>query len=224
MARLRPWLSLLVGPLCLAACFVLAALALVATGTATPQTVGATLSSAPVAPATAGFALALVVVTRWFARADGLTLASLGWSRPSTKDAALALGAALAFAPLNTFVFFPLVQRADPSFDATAGTVPLAGALLMFGVAVVAEETIYRGYALLTLKARLGPVGAVVATSVAYALLAPGATWPPKAWALGFGAFAAALRLWRGSLWLPAAVHLAASLTPKLIALASPAA
>ncbi|MBL8922001.1 MAG: CPBP family intramembrane metalloprotease [Myxococcaceae bacterium] len=219
MARLRPWLSLVIAPLCLAACFALAAVALLATGKATPEAVGATLQASPVAPATAGFLLAFVLA-RWFARADGLTLAALGWSRPGPKEALVALAAVLVFAPLNTFVLFPLVQRADPSFDATAGTVSLVGAVLMFSAAVVAEETVYRGYALTLLKARLGVAGAVVATSLAYALLAPGATWPPKAWALGFGLLASALRLWRGTLWVPAVVHLGASLTPKLLALA----
>ena len=69
------------------------------------------------------------------------------------------------------------------------------------------------------LKGRLGLAPAVLVTSLAYALLAPGPTWPPKAWAFGFGLLAALLRLWRGSLWVPALVHLAASLTPKLLTL-----
>ncbi len=65
------------------------------------------------------------------------------------------------------------------------------------------------GFALVALEERVGAVRAVIITSLAYALLAPGPTWPPKVWALGFGLLA---------LWPVALVHLAASLSPKLLA------
>lgn len=218
MTRARPWLSLLLPPLLLAASFALTAAVLLAAGAATPETVGAALEASPMVPATLGFVLAFVVVVRWFAKPDGRSLAALGWSTPTRADVVTGVVAAIVFTPLNTLVLFPLVTAADPSFDATAARLPLWGAVLLFGSGVLAEETVYRGYALPALKERVGTMPAVLVTSLAYALLAPGPTWPPKVWAFGFGLLAAALRVWRGSLWPVALVHLSASLAPKLLA------
>lgn len=145
-------------------------------------------------------------------RCDGMDLSV--WN-----DEALAVEVA-GFATLNTFVLFPLVHAADPTFDAELSSLSGTGAVVMMSAAVLFEETTFRGYALVTLKVRLGTPGAVLVTSLAYGLLAPGPTWPPKLWAVGFGLLAAALRLWRGSLWPVALIHLAAALTPKLLAAA----
>ena len=215
MTRARPWLSLLVPPLALASSFAVAAVALLASGSATPETVGARLQAAPALPATAGF-VATFLVVRWFARREGRTLAALGWSTPTTATIGLGLFATVLFTPVNTFVLFPLVHAADPSFDPSASALSLSQALMLFGCAVVAEETTYRGYALVVLEEQLGATRAVVITSLAYALLAPGPTWPPKLWALGFGLLAAGLRRQAGSLWPVALLHLGASLAPKL--------
>lgn len=217
MTRARPWLSLIAPPVALTVSFVVAAVVLVASGAATLETVGARLQAAPAVPASLGFVATFVVVT-FFARREGRTLAALGWGKPSSPTIAIGVVATMLFTPLNTFVLFPLVHAADPTFDPAAKALSLLQAVMLFGCAVVAEETTYRGYALVALEERVGAVRAVIITSLAYALLAPGPTWPPKVWALGFGLLAAGLRRWRGSLWPVAVVHLAASLAPKLLA------
>lgn len=219
MGRARPWLSLVVGPFMLAVCFAIAGLVLIVTNTATRDTVGDALLVRPVIPATAAFLLSFAVVHA-FARRDGFTLGALGWAAPSRATALLGLVATLLFAALNTFVLFPLVHAADPTFDADLSSLSVLEAVVMMSAAVLFEETTFRGYALVTLKERLGVPGAVLVTSLAYGLLAPGPTWPPKLWAVGFGLLAAALRLWRGSLWPVALIHLAAALTPKLLSAA----
>ena len=86
----------------------------------------------------------------------------------------------------------------------------------LLSVAVVAEDTLYRGYAFVALRARHGPVLAVVVTSVFYALLAPGPDLALKAWALLFGLLLAGLRLWRGNLWPVVLAHAVVSLAPKV--------
>lgn len=219
MVRARPWLSLVIGPFMLAVCFAVAALILIVTNTATRDTVGDALLVRPVIPSTVAFLLSFGVVHA-FARRDGFTLGALGWSMPTPVTALLGLAAALLFAALNTVVLFPLVHAADPTFDAELSSLSMTGAVVMMSAAVLFEETTFRGYALVTLKERLGTPGAVLVTSLAYGLLAPGPTWPPKLWAMGFGLLAAALRLWRGSLWPVAVMHLAAALTPKLLSAA----
>jgi membrane protease YdiL (CAAX protease family) len=217
MARARPWLSLVIGPLVLAVCFAGAAAVLIASNAATPDTVGAALQGQPVIPATLAFLLSFVIV-RAFATRDGLSLSALGWAAPTPATALFGVIGALLFAAINTFVLFPLVHGADPTFDAELSTLSLTGAMAMLGAGVLFEETTFRGYALLTLKERIGVPGAVLVTSLAYGLLAPGPTWPPKLWAVGFGVLAAAIRLWRGSLWPVVLIHLAAALAPKLLA------
>ncbi len=217
MVRARPWISLVIGPFMLAVCFAVAGVVLIATNSATRDSVGDALLVRPVIPATVAFLLSFGVV--WvFARRDGFTLGVLGWAVPTPATAILGLVAAVLFAALNTFVLFPLVHAADPTFDAELSSLSMTGAVAMMSAAVLFEETTFRGYALVMLKERLGTPGAVLVTSLAYGLLAPGPTWPPKLWAVGFGLLAAGLRLWRGSLWPVALIHLAAALTPRFLA------
>lgn len=213
----RVWVALLAAPLCLAVAFLpVVAYLLAVRGVATDALQAAIEPLAPW-PASVGFA-ASFVVTRGLARRDGVSLEALGWARPGRADVVVGLAAAAALWAVHQLVLAPAVHRAQPSFDPALARVAFAPALLMMSAGVVAEDTLYRGYALDTLRAKWGPVPALAVTSFAYALLAPGAELPLKAWAFGFGLVLGGLKLWRGSLWPVALVHLAVVLGPKLLA------
>lgn len=216
-ARARPWVSLLVGPLLLAGCFgATAGFFAVARGLREQALFDAVQAHA-VAPATVAFA-ALGLVALRFARAQGLSLAQLGWTRPSLPDVALGLGLGAAVYALDAVVLYPLIQRAQPSFDPSASAFSLPAAVLLLGVAATAEDTLYRGYALTVLSERHGAVVASGVTSVAYALLTPGPELPLKLWAVGFGLLACAVTRWRRSLWPAWLAHVIAALGPKVVA------
>lgn len=211
----RAVVALLVCPLSLLTSFVATGLVLMARG-ASPDELGAALEASPTVPVVLGFGLALVVTMK-FARRDGFSLRTLGWQRPGAVDWLIAAFGGGAFVALNTLLLFPAVAAQDPSFDPSLSTLSLPAALLTFVVAVAAEETIYRGYALELLRTKHSAPLVVVLTSVGYALLAPGTSWAPKAWAFFFGLALASLRWWRGTSWPGALIHLAASLAPKLL-------
>ncbi len=170
-----------------------------------------------VVPATAGFCL-IALMTWLMARRDGLSLRTLGWFRPGLAQLAIGVSVGALVAAINHVWLYPLIQRFQPTFDPSMAEIPLGGAVLMFTVAVAAEESLYRGYALVRLRGRYGSAAAVAATSLFYALLAPGPDAALKVWALGFGAVLAIFRLFTGCLWPVAAAHLMVSLGPKLLA------
>jgi len=207
--------ALLLCPLALLTSFVTWGLVLLARGVPKEE-LGATLQDAPTIPVVLGFGLALLVL-RKFARQDGFSLATLGWATPKLADLGVAALLGVPFVALNSFLLFPRLVELDPSFDPQLRAISLPAAIVTFIVSVVAEETIYRGYALEVLRTRRSVPVVIALTSVGYALLAPGTNLAPKAWALLFGIFLAALRLWRGSLWPGALIHLAASLAPKIM-------
>lgn len=211
----RVWAALVAAPLCLAVAFGSAAgFLVVARGVSADQLPQALPPVAPWA-GLVGFA-AMFFVTHRLARADGLTLAALGWRRPSGIDLAIGVAVAALVAVADASVFYPLVQRAQPSFDPQQAAIPLPALALMLGAGVIAEDTLYRGYAFEVLRARRGLPFTVVVTSLAYALLAPGPEWPLKLWAFGFGVVLVTLRAWRGSLWPVVIVHATAALVARV--------
>ena len=165
-------------------------------------------------PATVGFGLILLLTWR-MARRDQLSHRTLGWRRPLWTAVLVGIGCGLLIATLNQAWLYPLIQRFQPGFDPSLGDVPLIMAALMMGVAIVAEDTLYRGYALVQLQARHGVGAAVGICSLFYALLTPGPELALKVWALGFGLVLSALRLWTGSLWPVVLAHLIVSLGPR---------
>lgn len=214
-ATRRVWLALVGAPFVLGVPFALAAAVLVVVrDVRADELMTAMLPIAPV-PGVIGFA-AIFALSRALARRDGLSWADLGWYAPRARDlaAGVALGALVVAA--NAWLLHPLLARLHASFDPIARAVPLLPALALLTVAVVAEDTLYRGYALPVLRARYGVTRAVLFTSIAYALLTPGPEWGLKAWAFGFGALLAGLRLWRGSLVPVVAAHLFVSVAPRL--------
>lgn len=214
--RHRVWVALLASPFVLGLCFAPAAVFLTVSRGLEGEALAAAMAPIAVFPATVGFS-AIVLLTRWLARRDGLSLEALGWRRPGRADVAVALLAVVALVPPNTRWLFPLVQRLQPGFDPTAAAVSLPALVVTLVVASVAEDTLYRGYALEVLRRRHGAAIAVAITSVLYALITPAQGLPLVLWAATFGAVLAALKLWRGNLWVVSFVHVAAGLTPRLV-------
>lgn len=215
MRRARPYLALLICPVVLACSFVLAALVLIGSGTSLAS-VEHRLVRAPTVPVLLGFSAAFLV-GRWFAALDGRTLSALGWKRPTWSDALLASALIGLLVPLHLWLVFPALAGLDRSFEPNLPSVGLLSAAASFVVAVAAEETIYRGYALTLLRERLSTGAAIVLSAVGYALLAPGSGLALKAWALSLGLLLGATRLLRGTLWPGALLHLSLSLAPKLL-------
>lgn len=219
MTRARVWLALLAMPLGLAAAFAALVAVLVGVRGVPADTLEQVVPSH--APWAVVPAMALsFAVTRALARRDGLDLHALGWRQPSLADAGIGLGAVAVLLPLHQLVFAPMLVRAQPGFDPALRTLALLPAAVMLLASVVAEDTLYRGYALEVLRARWGSLAAIAVTSFAYALLAPGFEFPLKLWALGLGVVLGLLRLAWPSLWPVAVVHAALALGPKLLALA----
>jgi membrane protease YdiL (CAAX protease family) len=169
-------------------------------------------------PASVAF-VALLLLTRFQAKRDGRSMATLGWTwPPRAQEIVVGLGAGGLVAMLDALWFYPLVQRFQPGFDPTLAGTPLWAATAMLLLGVAAEETLYRGYALTRLRQRYGAVVAAVVTSVFYVLLTPGPDVALKVWAFFFGLALAALRMWRGTLWSVALAHVVVSLGPKVVA------
>jgi membrane protease YdiL (CAAX protease family) len=213
----RVWLSLVMTPLALMLSFASFAAYLVLVRSVGPDDLPRTIESSPVVPGAFGFGLALLL-TWWLARRDGSPPSSWGWTRPSLLDLVVGAVAATALAALNAYVLHPLVQRFQPSFDPTVPTVTLAGAALMLAIAVVAEDSIYRGYAFQALWRRYGAPIAFAVTTFFYVLVTPGEGFALRIWTLYFGLILCALRLWRGNLWPVVIVHFLVGLSPKLLA------
>lgn len=212
----RAWVALLVPPAALALAFgAVAALAHLTMGLDGDALVAHVTAVAPV-PTTFGF-LAVLAVTWRLAKADGRSFAALGWTAPPGRDVALGVVVAAALGGLHVGWVYPVLVKLAPTFDPAVRAQALGPLLVMLGVAVVAEDTLYRGYALEALSARHGRVLAAVLTSAAYALLLPQPGWVLKAWALGLGVALAALRLASKTLWPVVVAHAAVALGPRVV-------
>ena len=214
--RWRVWLALGAAPLVLALAFLPVAAWLAEGRGLRGEALTRALQSLAVFPATAGFTAAFLL-TRWLARRDGLLLTDLGWRRPTLADLAVGAVGGAALGVANARWLYPVVQRLQPDFDPTLGGVSLPAVVLTLAVACVAEDSLYRGYALEALKRRHGPVVATALTSACYALLTPSGP-PLMLWAALFGLVLSGVRLWRGTLWPVALIHCAVGLTPRLLA------
>lgn len=215
--RGRAWVALLAPPLVLGICFA----PVVAYFAKSRGLVGLQLQraveGAAVLPACLAFLL-VFAATRRFANLDGYSLAAIGWRRPSLADVCIGFTLSLLASSLQLNVFIPWLARVQPSFDPGVLSMGMAAVVMTLGTSIIAEETLYRGYAWEVLRMRHGAVAAVCATSGGYVLLAPGTEWPLKAWSLGFGIVLAALRAWRGTIWPGLFMHVSVSLVPVLVA------
>lgn len=211
----RMWVALLAAPLVLFAAFAPVVAWLSSQGRLGDDPVKA-MEPIAAGPSVVGFG-ALFLLVRTLARRDGLSLRDLGWTRPSALDVGVGLGVGLGFFALEHLALHPWLIGLRPSFDPTLASTPLPLVLLMLPVAMVAEDTLYRGYAFVRLRERHGVVVAGAVTTVGYALLAPGQGWPLTVFTLGLGVVLFAVRLWRGGLVPVLLVHLVAGVGPVLL-------
>lgn len=158
------------------------------------------------------------LVTRAIARPDGVALVDAGWRRPELADVAVAVGAGIVLNVVNTLLLYPLVQQAQPGFDPALGILGLAPAMVMMGVAIVAEDTLFRGYAFEVLRARHGVGAAVLVTTAFYVPLAGAGGWPLMVWAGYFGIVLCGVKIIRGNLWTVAIAHWLVTMGPRLVA------
>lgn len=165
-------------------------------------------------PAVLGFGT-LLLLTRAFARRDAVVL---GWIRPGAVELAAGGAVGVVVAVLNQLLLHPLIRGVQKDFDPTLPGVSLMAVVVTLGVAVCAEDSLYRGYAFAVLRERHGLVVAGAVTSISYALLTPGGGWPLMAWALGFGVVLFVLRSFSRTIWPCVVAHLVAGLAPKLLA------
>lgn len=174
---------------------------------------------APVAvwPGTLAF-VAIFGLTTLLAGRDGLSWGDLGWCYPTMREVFLGVSVGVGVATLNGAILYPLLQAAQPSFDPLARALSLPAVSLLLGTAIIAEESLYRGYAFIVLRRRYGAIIAWVGPAILYPLLTPGPELPLKLWALGFGFVLGRLRLGTRSLVPVMLAHALVSLGPRLLA------
>lgn len=212
----RVWIALAALPLLLGVTFAPVIAYLASTRGLSGDALAKAMEPLAPLPGAIGFAAALSL-TRWLAKKDGLSLADVGWGRPSAVDVGVGVSLAGVLSAANAYVFYPLIQTSRPTFDPTLPNVSLPAAMALMTVAVVAEDTLYRGYAWTVLQRRHGTLFAVGVTSLFYAAVAPGAGLPLMLWALCFGVVLCGIRLWRKRLWPVVIVHWLVALGPKLV-------
>lgn len=171
------------------------------------------IAPVPVAIAMIG----VLLMSLGLARRDDLSPPDIGWHRLSAEDLAIGVvvGAAVTFG--NLLAVFPRFEIVAPEFDPALLGVPLPLALVTFTIAVVAEDTLYRGYALRQLRRRYNTVAAIVITSAFYAMLTPPFHWQVTAWAFALGTVFCAVRFWRDSLWPVVIAHWIVVLGPRFL-------
>lgn len=212
----RVWAALVAPPFMLALAFFPIIAIAMSSGLQGDALMKAVQDKAPL-PASLAF-VATFILVRFLAKRDGLTLPDVGWRRPTALDVISGAAVALAVHGINVTLCHPSLREAQPSFDPRLTGVSLPVVVVMLGLGMVAEDTLYRGYAWKVLSERHGPASALLVTTLFYVLLAPGTEWPLKVWTLGFGAILGAVRWWRGNVWPVVIVHAVTSLGPKLVA------
>ncbi len=154
--------------------------------------------------------LATLTAVTALRRAGGLSLAAMGLRGGGATPGELALGAALG--PV-AFALVLAVESALGWAHVTRGALDARGLLvgaLTFAAIAVGEEVFARGYVLQTIARAWGPMSAVVASSLLFAVL-HGIN--PNATPLAIAALAVAglVLAWgyliSGRLWLPIACH-----------------
>lgn len=216
MARMRVWLALFSPLVILGMLFSLCGIYFTAVKNLEERAVAAAIAEIAVVPTTLGFGLVLGL-TWWMARREGLTLATLGWLRPTVMDVGVGLGVGGLLHGVNSHVFYPWVMAALPNFDPTLAGQPLGAVVLALTVAVVAEDTLFRGYTFEVLRVRYGILLATVVSTLGYAPLAGIQGWPLVVWATGFGVVLCGVKVWRRSLWPVSIIHVMVSLMPRLM-------
>lgn len=160
--------------------------------------------------------LALVSLLLFFIWRDGEPVSAIGWKAESISRE-LALGAAL-FVPmffassaldgLLHSVGFSAPSTPIPAFAREKGAAETLLAALMVVVVALSEETIFRGYMILRLRAITSSSAAAVVLSAAIFSLGHGYEGTAGVLTTGFmGVVFALVYLWRGSLTAPIMMH-----------------
>jgi membrane protease YdiL (CAAX protease family) len=157
-------------------------------------------------------------------RADGMTLGSLGWRLPAGRkslwlEPAVGLAAGMVLWVFSAFALAPLLewaQRAIGDLQLGSGVVGVGRLIaadrvpwLIVGSvsAGIVEESVYRGYAMRRLGARMGSGWALVVSSILFGFAHFGEGLWPLLGTMILGSLLVAISRWRGNLLAPAVTH-----------------
>lgn len=171
-----------------------------------------------------GMHVILFLMLLALARADRITLRSLGWRLPGGskslwRESAVGLVSGLLLWLFSAFALIPVLELARATLgDLPMGTGPafVEGLIasnripwLVVGCvsAGIVEESLYRGYAMLGLSSRIGNGWAVVVSSFLFGVLHFGDGLWPMFGTMVLGALLASLSRWRTNLIAPAIAH-----------------
>lgn len=125
----------------------------------------------------------------------------------TSAGAVMALVTHLAYPPVASLVPSIAVEVAGLYEDLRQAPGPLLGAPLLL-LAVAAEEAVWRGVLVRQLEKKRTPIVVIVVATLAYAVpQAFSGSWVLVLVALGCGAFWTSLRVWSGSIVVPALTH-----------------
>jgi membrane protease YdiL (CAAX protease family) len=176
-------------------------------------------SDVPAAIEDAGFRLSAAgflfgfLVTRWLAAKDGLSLADIGWRKPSGKDLLIGLAVTVVMTSLQHWVATPYLRTISPGLDRMMGLFSWDDAVFLI-VAIVGEDTLYRGYVLTQLPKRYALPVAVAISVLAYSLLSAANGPLVMGWTVIMGVVFVALYLSRRNLWPVAMAHYGMGVLP----------
>ena len=138
------------------------------------------------------------------------TAAAAGWHPSTPRLASVALGV------LGGLAIIAIARLAHPLLPAFVGMrpEPFVAWVLVTGLVVMGEEALLRGALFGALEEVAGPLPAVLATSIAFALMhVPLYGWQVIPLDLGVGIFFGGLRLTTGGVAAPTAAHMVADLS-----------
>jgi membrane protease YdiL (CAAX protease family) len=154
----------------------------------------------------------------WFLRMDGQSLRDIGWSTRAESrywwiEVGMGLVAGGAIFAIQRYLSEPVVAWVHSfvaDFRASSGTsVPVnaAGLLAATVFAGIVEESVYRGYAIRRLDARLGVVMAVFVSTLFFMLMHLSLGWTGMTVVFINGLLLALLFVWRRALLGVAIAH-----------------
>jgi CAAX protease family protein len=151
--------------------------------------------------AVAVFWIAIRIAGRGFAE-----YLALNW--PTPRELAYALAVAAIVVSIE-FVIWPFNGH-HPSIASSALLISLIGSCI---AAPISEEIAFRGFMFRGLaQSFVGPVGAIVLTSVAFAMIHPGYPWLARFWVFLYGLVLGYFRRRTNSTWLTVIVHSAVNM------------
>lgn len=164
----------------------------------------------------------LMALFLWrFMKAEGMTLAGIGWKlvkgQEPRREMLTAIGVAVPLVLLNQFLLLPIVEwlqiHAGDYVPAGAVGQTLGATVIVTAVSAVllapfVEESLYRGYATRRLRDRFGPMAAFLVVMVFFGLLHWAQGLWPMVYAMVVHAILAGLVMWRRNLYAAWLTHL----------------